>query len=220
MGSTSAGASVFESLYLRFIRCTFSDELGKELYGNFLGVPSISRNATDQLIDGRISLWFDDITTRNKTEKFEDMVVCAFTGAVADLSSKLGNNPDQWQWGKIHRLVLEHPLSTVKVLDKVFNLNRGPFPVGGSFHTISVYGYDNNRPFDSNHGSSHRNIFDLSNWDNSLTIIPTGNSGIPASRHYCDQTARYVNGEYHADYFSKDKVTANARYHMRFLVTP
>jgi penicillin amidase len=216
MNSKSAAASIFESFYLQFIRCTFTDELGEELFISFNGVNSINRTATDQLITGKVSPWFDDVATGNKTENFDDMVVCAFTKAVAELEVKLGSNPDTWEWGKLHHMVLAHPLSTVKILDQVFSLNRGPFSVGGSFHTVSPFSYDNNKPFDATHGASHRHIFDLSNWDNSRTVIPTGNSGIPASKHYCDQTALYVNGKYHPDYFSKEKIVKNAKYIMKF----
>lgn len=216
MSGSSPAAAVFEKLYWHLVRCTYSDELGSELFSGLNGVTSITRNATDQLIDSKISPWFDDVTTPDKTEDYNAVVHCAFTTAIAELSAQFGNDPEAWEWGKLHALVLAHPLSSVAVLDRVFALNRGPFPVGGSFHTVSPYSYDNNKPFDANHGASHRHIFDLSNWDHSLTVIPTGNSGIPASPHYCDQTELYINGKYHADYFSKEKIVENAMYHMRF----
>jgi penicillin amidase len=161
-------------------------------------------------------VWFDDVNTDNKKEGLDDAVICAFVKTVDSLSTSLGTDPVNWEWGKMHRLVLAHPLSSVDILDKVFNLNRGPFGVGGSFHTVSPYSFDNNKPFDANHGSSHRHIFELSNWDNSLTVIPTGNSGIPSSRHYCDQTALYINGKYHRDHFSKEMVVKNKQYYMKF----
>jgi penicillin amidase len=53
------------------------------------------------------------------------------------------------------------------------------------------------------------------NWDESLSVIPTGNSGIPSSDHYCDQTDMYVNNEYHPDYFSMDKVKKAAEYKLK-----
>jgi len=217
MNSKSAAALLFESIYLGIIKCTFADEMGEGLFGSFNGVSSLSRIATDQLIDGGTSSWFDNVDTGNKTEDLHEMINCAFSNSVSDLEIKHGSNPDTWEWGAQHHLVLSHPLSTVKILDRVFGLNRGPFPVGGSFHTVSPFSYDTNKPFDVNHGASHRHIFDLSNWDNSLAVIPTGNSGIPASRHYCDQTEMYVHGKYHPDYFSKEKVMANSAYHMKFV---
>jgi penicillin G amidase len=216
MDSKSAAAAIFEMLYLQFVRCTFADELGDGVFSSLNGVSSITRIATDQLIDSKISSWFDDVTTGNKAEDFNDMIVCAFTKTIADLATKQGDRPDAWEWGKMHRLVLAHPLSAKDILDRTFHLNRGPFAVGGSFHTVSAFSYDNNKPFGVIHGSSHRHIFDLADWDNSLTVIPTGNSGIPASKHYCDQAELFINGKYHPDYFSKEKVVENAKYKMKF----
>jgi penicillin amidase len=163
-----------------------------------------------------MSEWFDNIATAETRESYTDMIACAFSKAVSVIAEAQGKDPGTWQWGKMHRLVLAHPLASVKILDRVFRLNRGPFAVGGSFHTVSPYSYNNNKPFDANHGASHRHIFDLGNWDNSLTVIPTGISGIPASKHYCDQTELYVNGKYHPDYFTMEKVIANAKYKMKF----
>jgi penicillin G amidase len=217
MNSNSPAAAIFETFYLQFIRSTFEDELGNDLFVSFNDVSSVSRIATNQLINNRTSVWFDNITTANKTETESDIIISSFIQSVQDLSQKLGDDPDTWEWGSIHHLVLAHPLSAEKVLDRLFHLNPGPFSVGGSFHTVSPYTYINNKPFDANHGSSHRHIFDLGNWDNSLTVIPTGASGIPASKHYCDQTDLYVTGKYHPDYFTRDKIISHARYHMRFV---
>jgi penicillin G amidase len=215
MDKKSGAAAIFENMYLQLIKCTFADELGSE-FVDFNGVTSISRNAMDQLIERKDSPWFDDIATPNKKESINDDIVCSFRAAVSDLEKQMGTDLQTWEWGKIHHLVLAHPLASVKILDRIFNLNRGPYAVGGSFHTVSPYSYDANKPFESNHGSSHRHIFDVANWDNSFTVIPTGNSGIPASRHYCDQTEMYLEGQYHHDYFSKELIMSHARYKMKF----
>ncbi len=216
MDKKSGAAAIFETMYLQLIKCTFADELGPR-FAEFNGITSISRNAMDQLMDLKDSPWFDDVTTTGTKETISDAIVCSFSEAVADLGKQMGTDPQSWEWGKIHHLVLAHPLASVKILDKTFDLNRGTFPVGGSFHTVSPYSYDANKPFESNHGASHRHIFDVADWDNSFTVIPTGNSGIPASRHYCDQTEMYLNGQYHPDYFSKELIESHARYNMKFL---
>ncbi|HLO59585.1 MAG TPA: penicillin acylase family protein [Bacteroidales bacterium] len=216
MAANSSAPTVFETMYLQLLHGVFSDELGNDLFLSLNGVTSISRNAFDQMMETRVSAWFDDISTPDKTETFTDMVTLAFTKSVGDLRVKMGEDTGLWQWGKIHHLLLQHPLGVKDILDKAFHLNRGPFPVGGSFHTVSPYSYDPNNPYDSKTGSSHRHIFDLSDWDKSLTVIPTGNSGIPSSKHYCDQTDLYVNGRYHADHFTRDNVIKNAQYHMTF----
>jgi penicillin amidase len=220
MGTKSIPASIFEITYLQFIRCTFSDELGEDLFARYNGVSAVSRNATDQLIDLKDSPWFDDVATGDHVESLDNNMICAFSKAISDLQAMIGNDPESWEWGKIHHLVLKHPLSSVKILDRIFDLNRESIPTGGSFHTVSPYSYDGGKSLDASFGSSHRHIYDVGNWDNSLTAIPTGNSGIPASKHYCDQTEMFVKGKYHPDYFSRDKIVANARYHMSFTGKP
>lgn len=216
MDAGSAAASVFELCWVEFIRCIFSDELGDELFRSFNATSSVSRNAIETLYDERNSEWFDNITTPEKIESVDDIAYCAFSAAVTKLEAESGPQPSDWQWGKIHKLVLAHPMASVKILEKAFDLNPDPVAVGGSFHTVSPYSYGSTGGFNANHGSSQRHIFDLSDWDNSITIIPTGISGIPASPHYCDQTELYVSGKYHKDYFSRGKVVNATKYHMTF----
>ncbi|MBN1144868.1 MAG: penicillin acylase family protein [Bacteroidales bacterium] len=217
MEADGAAPLIFESIYVNLIGCIYSDELGTALFDRYLRLGSIWRNATDGLIEAGVSEWFDDVTTNNTKEEFKDVIACAFTKSITGLEPVLGNNPETWAWGKLHGLNLAHPLSAVKILDRVFKLKRGPYPVGGSFHTVAPYGYTTGKSFESDFGASHRHIFDLSDWDKSLTVIPTGNSGNPASRHYCDQSGLYVAGKYHADHFLPEKVKAHARYHMQFI---
>ncbi|MEI8115356.1 MAG: penicillin acylase family protein, partial [Bacteroidia bacterium] len=92
----------------------------------------------------------------------------------------------------------------------------GPFPVGGSFHTVGPYENPLNKNSEVNHGASERHIFNTSDWDLSLTVIPTGTSGIPASDHYCDQTSAYVTNKYHSDYVTRAKVEGASKYRMKF----
>ena len=99
----------------------------------------------------------------------------------------------------------------------LFGFNRGAYPVGGSYHTVCPYAYSFGNPYKVVHGASHRTIYDLSDWDNSFTVIPTGNNGIPASRHYCDQTDLYIGQDYHHDYFSEEIIRKRAWFTMKFL---
>jgi len=218
MNAKLTAPAVFETMYLKVIGSIFEDELGTVLFENFNGATSISRRAVYQiLMKDTSSVWIDNVNTADIDESLGEDIITAFRNAVAQLSAEMGNDPDKWTWGKIHTFEPAHPLGTVKILDLIFNLNRGPFETGGSFHTVSPYSYGSNEPFSVNHGSSHRHIYDLQNWDNSLTVIPTGNSGIPASIHYCDQTSLYLNGEYHKDNFSRDAVVATHKYYMWFM---
>jgi penicillin G amidase len=216
MKADAAAPLLFESIYLQTIRNLYDDEMGDKLGGEFLEIIQASRLSTDQIWQKGASLWTDDINTPAIKESFSDILLKSFKETVDSLTNEFGPDVSQWQWGKLHQLTLAHPLSKVAILNKMLKLNRGPFPVGGSFHTVSPYSYPFEKPFLCDHGSSHRHIFDVSNWDNSLTVIPTGNSGIPASPNYCDQTQLYINGQYHPDPFSRQAVEAITMYRMKF----
>jgi penicillin amidase len=211
---SSPEASVFEKFLCLFSENLLLDEMGDELYDDFLDSGLLRDYTVDNVMGARDSLWCDDINTPDKTETFTNIVQKSFKETVASLHDNHGKNTDKWQWGKIHQLTLEHPLGRLKLLDWLFGFNSGPYEVGGSSHTVCPYSYPENAPFGVTWGASHRHIYPLANWDESLTVIPTGVSGIPASPHYCDQTQLYIENEYHPDYFSRDLVEKNAKHRM------
>ena len=51
-----------------------------------------------------------------------------------------------------------------------------------------------------------RRIVDFSNMDETLFILPTGQSGLPNSPHYSDQANLYHSGEYRVTRFDEDKI--------------
>jgi penicillin amidase len=217
MSKDSPEAAIFETFYIRLRKNLFSDELGTALFNDINNVSSIIRPAVYRILERDESVWADDVTTKEK-ESLADIYVRSFREAADELQRQFGEQPSEWEWGNLHQITLMHPLSSVKILDRVFSLNRGPYRVGGSFHTVLPYSYGPVDPSKVNHGASHRHIFTFDNWDKSLTVIPTGNSGIPASRHYCDQTEMYIVGDYHQDLFSREAVESNAVYHTYFRV--
>jgi penicillin amidase len=217
----SVAAAIFETYYEKLIENIFSDELGYDLYNRLLKAVkvmriNVMRIKVDNIMATGNSAWIDNVNTVDHTESLDEVITDSYKEAVASLQEKCGDNIDSWKWGDIHQFTLDHPLSKKKILDRVFSLNRGPFRTGGSFHTVSPFSYPFGEPDKVNHGSSHRHIYTLDNWDNSLTVIPTGNCGIPSSKHYCDQTDLYMSGKYHADYFSEEQVRKNAKYKMTF----
>lgn len=213
----SIAPTIFEKFYMNFAKLMLADEMGDTLFLKFAEFDLQIDYFLNQTIKRDSSVWSDDISTPKKNEQLGDIMLKAFQRTVGELTNTLGENPNKWAWGKVHKLDLQHPLGKVKMLDIAFNLNR-LHPVGGSFHTVSPYSY----PFDQNtfyakQGASHRHIYTLDNFDNSQTIIPTGVSGIPGSQHYCDQTEDFVKGKYHADRFSSESVKRQAKYVSTFV---
>ena len=213
LNKESTAATIFEYLYIAMVKNLVLDELGEALYKEYLGNKTLISNLMITIWKDKNSDWCDDIATPRK-ETFTWWVQTSFKEAVRKLAAELGKNPDRWQWGNIHGLVLKHPLGQVNILDTLFNLNRGPFPVPGSFHTVCPYSYSLRKPFNAEYGASHRHIYDTAVWDESRTVLPTGISGIPASPYYCDQTHLYTENRYRNDYFGPNWVKATAQFTM------
>ncbi|NQU52487.1 MAG: penicillin acylase family protein, partial [Bacteroidetes bacterium] len=210
----SQAASIFEILYRKNFENLIKDNVSPENFTALIDQRMFVENLMINILPDKNSTWIDDKNTP-EIETFNDIVIRSFKETVNDLTAELGENPNDWNWGKIHTFTLNHPLGVVKILDKVLNLNKGPFTMPGSYHTVCPYSYSYNNLYKVNHGASHRHIFDVNNWDASKTVIPTGISGIPASDFYLDQTELYINNQYHADPFSWDEVQKAVKFEMK-----
>lgn len=216
MAKKSIAAMIFEQFNLIFVQECVSDEMGDKIFNKFKKSKLLSNNILLNLWNNKQSPLFDNVNTPDKIENIEEIVKIAYQKTLDTLSIQLGNDIEKWEWQKLHTLTLEHPLAKVKILDKLFKLNRGPFQVGGSNHTVSPYSYTFGTDFTVTAGASHRHIYPMNDLEASQTIIPTGTSGQPASKYYCDQTERFINNIYHDEYFSIKRVKDNAVYKMTF----
>ncbi len=205
---------IFEEFYLTLSKNIIKDEMSDKQYADFQKMDLLTNYLIDRIIKNEQSEWCDDVNTK-EVETLKDMVQKSFKELIPQFKDKYGKNLSETNWGYLHKMDLKQPLGKVKILDFAFNLNRTP-AVGGVNHTVSPYSYNFKDPYLSVHGASHRHIYNIANYDESFSIIPTGVSGIPASKHYCDQTEMYVNGEYHADYTSLEKVKEAAVYQAVF----
>jgi penicillin amidase len=210
MHVSSSAALIFEIMFLELNRAMFEDELGDK-YGQ-LAYNAIAKNLIEKTRVTGQSLWCDNVNTADKTESFHDNIQTAFQQTMDRITSMYGPDVSSWEWGNLHKVALMHPMGGVSIVEKLFKVNRGPFSIGGSSHTVCPYSYPKGSSFIANHGASERHIFHTTDWDRSLTVIPTGTSGIPASPHYLDQTRLYINNQFHRDHFSKEAVEINHLY--------
>ncbi|HOF21893.1 MAG TPA: penicillin acylase family protein, partial [Bacteroidales bacterium] len=206
MRADEAAPAVFEFFSHSFAENLLGDELG-ELYGQL--PDAIKDYYIYRILKNGPDGWVDDVRTTD-TETLDDIILRSFRDATGELSESLGNDVSKWKWGDIHRITLEHPIGTVKIMDRIFGLNSETYPVGGSDHTVCPYTY--NDLFRVTNGASERHIYNLADWDESWTVIPTGASGVPASEFYLSQTKTYVEGGFYRDLFSEAAVRAAARY--------
>lgn len=204
------GASVFFVLSDAILRNMLIDDLGEKMFEAYCSVADRWSFYKYIVKDDSSFLW-DDRTTEDVVETREEIVVRAFKETVKVLSKKLGENPEDWKWGRLHTVEFKHPLGYIPFFGRLFNL--GPYPCPGSYHTV------NNMPYiagiykyDVVAGPSTRRLVDFAQPDRVLEILPTGNSGVPLSRWYGDQVERYIKGEYREARMTKEQVDSNTVY--------
>jgi penicillin amidase len=203
--------TIFEFFTISFARNLLGDELD-DLYNQLPG--SIKDYYIYKTLKSGPDEWVNDITT-SKNETLDDIILKSFKDEIKILAESYGNEISKWKWGSIHKIVLEHPMGSVKLLDRIFNLNSDAYGVGGSSHTVCPFTYTEGfKVFD---GASERHIFNTADWDESYTVIPTGASGIPASEFYLSQTKTYIEGKFYKDAFSDEAVKAAVKYVLKLL---
>ncbi len=107
-------------------------------------------------------------------------------GAVG-LRELLGDDPEGWAWGRIHRAAPRHPLSAAcPELDGL--LDPPAIPHSGDGDTPLQGGYSPAVFATATSLSVVRYAYDTANWHNSLWVVPLGSSGHPGSPHYHDQS--------------------------------
>ncbi|NLN30508.1 MAG: penicillin acylase family protein [Bacteroidales bacterium] len=206
MSADKVPPTVFEFFSDCFAENLLGDELD-ELYDQLPG--SIKDYYIYRILKEGPDEWVDDIRTP-ETETLDDIIFRSFRDAAGKLSDSYGDDVSKWNWGEIHKITLEHPIGSIKIMDRIFRLNSETYAAGGSDHTVCPYSYG--KGFRVTNGASERHIYNLADWDESWTVIPTGASGVPASEFYLSQTKTYVEGGFYRDLFSEGAVKAAARY--------
>jgi penicillin G amidase len=160
------------------------------------------RSTLENVLRAGGSPWVDDVRTPAR-ETLAGLSAAAMKDAVRDTHRK--------RWGDIHRTRIDHALGSVNALDRALGLNIGPFPNGGSPNTVDVAGFGNKMPFDNSYGPSQRHVVDMADPDGQGGfVIPTGQSGIPFSAHYRDQTPLWRTGRLWRIPLDRQKASARA----------
>ena len=192
---TAVGATIYNRFLYEFLVNTFKDELGDgfELF--------INSQLQDQVLPNQISrensVWWDNISSKNKTETRAEIVTTSFKNAFSFLEHQLGANVEDWLWKRVISIEHEHAIGKAGgVLRKFFNV--GPFETIGGNEVINnqIFKLDSTGVYKITAGPSTRRVIDFSDIENSLSILPTGQSGRVFSPYYKDQAQKFVDGEF------------------------
>ncbi len=166
-------------------------------------------------LTNKSSRWFDDINTTDKTETRADIFIRALERGVKNLKKVFGDDWSSKKWGDYHFLHVPHLTGAGGPFDA---LVPPPQPHGGSWTTVNVASDRASNPGEdkatyARGGPSERIITDFANLPESLSSIPTGNSGNPFSKHWDDQFDPHRTGQYHQQYFymNPEELKANVK---------
>ncbi len=209
----SVAAAIYSVFFYRMYRNTFAHRLGDALdsyagQGVHLLVPANGygyRAASHlaRLMQEARPDWFPSGDGQRDT--WQTVMLRSLKEAVQHLEASLGKDMSRWQWGRLHTVTFSHPLGQVRPLGRLFS--RGPIPVDGDMNTVKHASYDPASPYRASLAVvSYRQIIDLSDFKNSISMGTTGQSGQPGSGHYDDMVEPWLNVEYHPMLFERPDV--------------
>lgn len=204
---SSTQATLFNQFLYDLTYAALHDKLGDAMFETLLNTRVVDA-ALPRLAATPDSPWWNN--------RRPEIVKQAWDHSLAHLKTLLGDDPQQWQWGKVHTLTHAHPLGSQKPLDRLFNV--GPFDAPGT-HEVpnNLSARIGPAPWPVTYGPSTRRLIDFADPVHALTINPVGQSGVPFDKHYEDQAETYIEGGYEQAHIDEEEVTANTRSTLKLL---
>lgn len=209
-GKDSLGATLFHFWFDSIFQRIFEKKLPARLCTLYAACED-HWFALRQLLEDEENLWWDCPHTKHR-EQAPEVVGLALQDAEAKLRKELGADPMQWRWGRVHRITYTHPFGYIPLLGRLVNV--GPLESGGSNQTVNNMLSKKLHNYNVIAGPSTRRLIDFAEPEESLTILPTGNSGHLRSPHYADQAELFIRGEYRPAYMSPELVEMHGVHRM------
>jgi penicillin amidase len=193
MDAQSQSPAVYAYFYQHLLLNIFKDEMGEQLFNEFVFMANIPYRVVQKLMRENKSSWFDDVNTP-QVENRDAIIRKSLADAMNDLEKLLGTDMQKWQWGEVHKLTFQHLFhGQSKLFDRYGDI--GEFGIGGDGTTVFNTEYSFVKPFQTRLGPSMRFLFDFSRPDEFEYILPTGQSGHLMSPHYKDMTKEWMSGQ-------------------------
>ncbi|NPA67246.1 MAG: penicillin acylase family protein [Chlorobi bacterium] len=201
-----AAPVIYYRLLRKILELAMQDELGdKDTELMMLG--HTPARSLPVLFADNESVWWDNVFTKDKKETRKDIFTAAFDSTVTCLKKELGNDIEDYKWKNVHKVEYRHFIGQASpLLAKIFNV--GPFGVWGGREVINNINFalSKNGEYYSYSGPSMRIIIDFADVENSVSIIPTGQSGVFMSKHYSDQALMYNKGIFRKQMMNKNEI--------------
>ena len=219
MNKDSSGAAAWAVFYKNFAEQTFEELVVTDNLGNEISLQPGNSDSTSEIFrallkDPNHILW-DDINTPQK-ENLTDILERALLLADERIVELFDTDDyDKWSWGELHTITYPTNLLGEAGIPILTNLvNIGPVEAGGSSFAINSTDWGFGEDFTIGSYPSMRMVVDLSNFDNSRTILPSGQSGHVMSKYYDDQVENWIKNNMYILNFSREQVELNQKEYM------
>ncbi len=209
LATTSADAALYSAFLQESARQIFLDELGPEgspAWQAMVESADMSYSAQADHLTGRIDSPFWDDTSTPQTEDKAAILARSLAAAQSFCEEKLGRDPRNWQWGKLHTytwasdatqmapFMSSGERASIEAIRSY--LDRGPYPAGGDHSTLNVSAYHWGKDFNTWLIPAMRIIVDFNREEPMIGLNSSGQSGNPASPHYADGIDAWLKGQY------------------------
>ena len=209
LSSSSADAALYAAFLQESTKQIFLDELGpadSPAWQAMVESADMSYSAQADHLTGRSdSPFWDDISTPEQEDKAA-ILARSLVAAQAFCEQRLGSDPRNWQWGKLHSYTWASDASQMAPfmssserasIEAIRSyLDRGPYPAGGDHTTLNVSAYHWGKNFDTWLIPAMRIIVDFNREEPMIGLNSSGQSGNPASSHYADGIDAWLKGQY------------------------
>jgi penicillin amidase len=201
------GAALYASVWSNLLRLTFHDEMPERFWPD--GGSRWSEVVIDLLAAPSNPWW--DITSTSDLERRDEVLEMALAAAMDELTDRLGDDPSEWRWGDLHKATFRNATfgeSGIAPLEWLFN--RGPYSVDGGRSIVNATSWDAADGYEVVAVPSMRMIVDLSNFERSRTVHPTGQSGHIYHDHYIDMAEAWVANDLHPMHWDYSVIQSDA----------
>jgi len=194
-----ADANSPETSFLEALRITSLESILRPFLGNETDLYRWRSTAfLQKILTDRPAKWLPP-----GYKNYDELLVASADNAVTALAKQAKSDRiEDWPWKRFNSLEMDHYIGREGLLRELLSITNKP--QSGTRYSV--------RAASNTHGPAMRFVGNPGNWDESILLIPAGQSGQPGSSHYSDQFPYWYEGKPIFAPFS-DAAEANTRKH-------
>jgi penicillin amidase len=198
---------------VHFTKAVLTQAVGAALTDDLLGAGPVARFSANpfQKAGPELAIRWLETAAPDWVGSIRPLLLPALDKTLTTLQDQVGKHEKNWEWGKLHYAHIKHPLANIPLLGRLWRPQR--LPLGGDGTTINQADVPPSFPPEPvQMVASCRFILDVDAWDNSVAVLPGGQSGSASSAHYLDGLRDWHNGRYHPMLFSDKRINAAVKW--------